>query len=136
MRTYLLLDRLQELNKGRSGLRAVMLCAIVMLVAPIDATAGSTRCSATLHIQITVVSTLQESAEVPQNATQPGAVTFDLTSQNPPALTQQTTTRRLTSNQDRETEPRTPSAAEPAVLQTLTIVAQYSFLRFRHAVQL
>ena len=116
--------RLQKV-KGTSDLPRLMLCAILLLVAAIDTKAGSTHSSATLHIQITVAPALQASVNLPQNTAQPepGTVTYDLKSQNQPALTQKTTIGPLIrSHQDGGIPAGSSSAAQPAVLETLTIV--------------
>src|SRR5690242_17718157 len=110
--------RLQKV-KGTSDLPRLMLCAILLLVAAIDTKAGSTHSSATLHIQITVAPALQASVNLPQNTAQPepGTVTYDLKSQNQPALTQKTTIGPLIrSHQDGGIPAGSSSAAQPAVL--------------------
>ena len=104
-----------------SGLTA---CASVLLLAS-SANAESNRSCATLQIQVTLVPTLRTAPTGSPTTSESGTVSFDLKPNNHPTLTQQTTTHPMTpSNSNSSKLPGTSNAGAPAVLETLTIVAQ------------
>ena len=100
-------------------------CASMLLFAS-RATAESNRSFAALHIQVTLVPTVQTSSVISPKAPESGTVSFDLKPKNNPAFTQQTAPRPMLQSRPHSSKVSGTSdtAGAPAVLETLTIVAQ------------
>ena len=111
---------------GRRSLfvSGLVLWATLSNVGVLEAGAESNRAAASLHIQITVVPTVQTMTVDSKSIGSTAAVTYDLQSKTAPTLTQQTTTRSITPS-DQYGTPTSASSKEnqmPAVLETLTII--------------
>ena len=105
-------------------LRLLFVCGVLLLgLAAFPAHAASNQASAALHIQVTVVRTVQAIAAQPNATSSAGSVSYNLQPTTAPKMTSQVTVQQIS----------TPGAAsvksdgksgKGAVLQTTTVIVE------------
>ncbi len=109
----------------RARQRGLLGCALLLFVAFVaSAHAAPNQASAVLHIQVTVVPTLQAATAQPSVSNESAPVTYNL---QPSSTTKTTSQVTLRSVEPKRTASRVKSSGKPAkgaVLQTTTVVAE------------
>lgn len=105
-----------------SHLRRLIGCVLLLILAGFPAHAASNHASAVLHIQITVVPTVQTATSQPSSTSPTGSVTYNLQPATTPKMTSLVTIRPISTSGDTQNANRSRQSTKRAVLRTTTVI--------------
>lgn len=104
-----------------SHLRRLIGCVLLLILAGFPAHAASNHASAVLHIQITVVPTVQTATSQPSSTSPTGSVTYSLQPATTPKISL-VTIRPISTSGDTQNANPSGQSTKRAVLQTTTVI--------------